>query len=105
MSSFIKQPGDVVDYDVDMADWFADIPGDDIQDVVVTVGSASEATPTLAVVLKVGKQYVLQGANPTSFKVWLAGGTSYTDYKVTCLVTTGQDRIKEVEFAIKVRDK
>lgn len=105
MRSFIKQPSEVLDYDVDMSDWFSPIPGDDIDSVVITVTSLMEDVPTLVVGPLPHTPYTLIGANPTVFKLWLGGGTEYVDYIVTCVVTTEQDRKKEVEFKIKVRDK
>jgi hypothetical protein len=45
------------------------------------------------------------GSEPTRFKVWIGGGTDRVDYIVTCVVLTEQDRTKEVEFKIKVRNK
>lgn len=105
MSVFNKQPGDVLDYDVDMSGWFADLPGDDIQSVQVTVSSLSEPAPTLQIGPAPHPGVVLIGDEPVRFKVWLGGGTNFIDYKVTCLVATEQDRVKEVEFFIKVRDK
>lgn len=44
------------------------------------------------------------GAEPVRFKVWLGGGTEFVDYVVTCVVITEQDRQKEVEFKVKVRN-
>lgn len=105
MSTFNKQPGDVLDYDVDMSGWFADLPGDDIQSVDVTVTSFTEPVPTLQIGPLLHPGVVLLGGQPVRFKVWVGGGTNFTDYKVTCLVRTEQDRAKEVEFLIKVRDK
>ncbi len=105
MSTFTKQPGDVFDYDIDMSKWFAEIPGDDIQSVTVSVSSDTEASPSLVAGPSPHPQVVLVGAEPVRFKVWIGGGTNFNDYKVNCLVTTEQDRVKEVEFIIKVRDK
>lgn len=105
MSAFTKQPGDVLDYDVDMSGWFRDLPGDDIQSVSVTVTSFTEAAPTLRVGPAPHPAVVLIGTEPTRFKLWIGGGTNFTDYKVTCLVMTEQDRAKEIELTIKVRDK
>lgn len=105
MSVFAKQPGDILDYDVDMSAWFADLSGDDIQSVTVTVTSATEPAPALLVGPIPHPQVLLIGDTPVRFKVWLGGGTAFTDYKITCLVATEQDRVKEVEFTIKVRDK
>ena len=105
MSVFEKQPGDILDYDVDLTDWFKPIPGDDIESVAITVTTDFEAVAALVVGPAPHPAYVLLGANPKRFKVWLGGGNPFTDYKVTCLVRTEQDRAKEVEFKIKVRDK
>lgn len=105
MDVFVKQPNDVLDYDVDMEGWFSSIPLDDIESVTITVTSLMEETPTLVVGPGVHPEYVIMGANPTRFKVWLGGGTDYVDYIVTCVVMTEQDRTKEIEFKIKVRNK
>lgn len=105
MTTFTKQPRDVLDYDVDMSEWFALIPGDDIERVEVLVTSASEQEPALIVGPAPHPDVVLVGVSPVRFKLWLGGGTEYMDYTVTCIVTTEQDRQKEVEFKVKVRDK
>lgn len=105
MSTFTKQPRDVLDYDVDMSEWFASIPGDDIELVEVIVTSLSEQEPTLIVGPLPHPAVILIGSEPVRFKLWLGGGTEYVDYVVTCVVTTEQDRKKEIEFKIKVRDK
>jgi len=104
-SVFIKQPNDILDYDVDMADWFAGIPGDNIQSVEISIASDAEQVPTLIVGPQPHPTYTLMGANPVRFKLWLGAGTDYVDYVVTCVVRTEQDRAKEVEFKIKVRNK
>lgn len=107
MYTFQKQPSEVLDYDVDLSSWFANIEGDDIQSVTITVSAVdSVAEPVPALILGPGShpEYVLMGAVPTRFKVWIGGGTNYADYVITCLVTTEQDRQKEVEFKVKVRN-
>lgn len=105
MSTFTKQPRDVLDYDVDMSEWFESIPGDDIQSVEVIITSLSESEPTLVVGPTPHRDVILIGSDPVRFKLWLGGGTEYVDYVVTCIVSTEQDRKKEIEFKIKVRDK
>lgn len=105
MEVFVKQPNEVLDYDVDMTDWFSSIPLDDIETVTVTVTSVAEEQPTLVVGPGAHPEYVLMGAEPKRFKVWLGGGTDYVDYIVTCVVLTEQDRTKEIDFKIKVRNK
>jgi len=105
LATFTKQPNDVLDYDVDMTDWFQSIPLDEIQSVAVTVTSYQEVTPTLVVGPTPHPATEQDGANAVRFKVWLGGGTDQTDYVVTCVVLTEQDRRKEIDFKIKVRDK
>ena len=105
MTTFTKQPNDVLDYDVVMDEWFASIPQDDIESVVITVTSATEETPALVIGPAPHPDLVLMGANPTRFKLWIGGGTDFTDYKVTLLIKTEQDREKETEIKIKVRDR
>lgn len=103
MYTFQKQPSEELDYDVDMSSWFQSIPGDDIQSVALSVSAAAEEIPTLVLGPGVHPELVLMGVTPTRFKVWLGGGTEFVDYVITCLVTTEQDRKKEVEFKLKVR--
>lgn len=105
MITFTKQPQDVLDYDVDMSAWFAEIPGDDIQSVVITVSSVVEDVPTLVLGPAPHPEYSLIGVEPVRFKLWLGGGTEFVDYVVTCLISTEQDRKKEAEFKVKVRNK
>jgi len=105
MDVFIKQPRDVLDYDVDMTGWFSTLPQDDIESVQISISSPSEEVPALITGPGAHPDYVLLGANPKRFKTWLGGGTDRTEYVVTCLVHTEQDRTKEKEFKIKVRDK
>lgn len=104
MYTFQKQPNEVLDYDVDMSAWFAAIPGDDIQSVTLTVTSVSEEVPLLVLGPGGHPEYQLLQAEPVSFKVWIGGGTEFVDYVITCVVTTEQDRQKEVEFKVKVRN-
>jgi hypothetical protein len=105
MDTYVKQPNDVLDYDVDLALWFADIPGDDIESVVITVSTSAPEVPTLVIGPDTHPEYVLLGSNPVRFKMWIGGGTNFVDYKVTCLIRTEQDRTKEHEIKIKVRDR
>lgn len=104
MYAFQKQPNEVLDYDVDMSAWFEQIPGDDIQSVDIRISSVMEEIPTLVLGPTPHPEYILMGVTPIRFKVWLGGGTEFVDYIVTCVVATEQDRKKEVEFKIKVRN-
>lgn len=104
MYTFQKQPNEVLDYDVDMSRWFELSPGDDIQSVTVSVEAIGEDVSTLVLGPDGHPETVLMGATPVRFKVWIGGGTDFIDYVVTCRVFTEQDRKKEIEFKVKVRD-
>lgn len=104
MDVFLKQPGDVLDYDVDMTEWFTGL-SDDIQRVEVSIRSAMEEVPALIAGPVPHPAVQLIGNEPVRFKIWLGGGTHLVTYIVTCKVFTEQDRQKEVEFKIKVKDQ
>lgn len=105
MDVFTQQPNEVLDYDVDMSAWFESVPGDDIESVQISISSLTEDSPTLVAGPGVHPEHVIMGSEPTRFKVWIGGGTDRVDYIVTCVVLTEQDRTKEIEFKIKVRNK
>lgn len=105
MDVFVKQPSEVLDYDVDMSEWFSSIPGDDIDSVQVAISTVMEDVPALVAGPVGHPEVVVIGAEPTRFKVWLGEGTDRVDYVVTCVVQTEQHRTKEVEFKIKVRNR
>lgn len=104
MDVFLKQPNDVLDYDIDLTPWFEGIPGDSVASVDVSVSSINEPVPTLVVGPLPHPKYILMGNDPTVFKLWIGGGTDRREYKVTCVVKTVKDRTKEVDFKIKVRN-
>ena len=105
MATFTKQPNDILDYDVDMSEWFSTIPLDEIESVGVTITSYQEDVPTLIAGPTPHPATEQDSVGATRFKVWLGGGTDYVDYAVTCVVKTEQDRHKEIDFKINVRDK
>ena len=89
LATFTKQPADRLDYDFDYTRFLA--ATDAIESAVFTVepsGLVIDATIT----------------EPTFTKVWLAGGTTGTTYKVTCTVTTDHGRIKQDELKVRVRE-
>jgi|TARA_R110000868_G_scaffold36278_11_gene128886 hypothetical protein len=105
--TFEKQPNDDLDYDVDMSEWFEFDVADEISVVGtgVIVSTTGEASPTLSLGPTPHPQTVLIGSSPTSFKMWVDGGTDGEDYKVTFLITTVASRKVEVEVFFRVRDK
>lgn len=105
MDTYLKQPKDILDYDIDASNWFSSIPGDDIESVTITVTSVSEEVPTLVLGPNGHPEYVLLGVSPVRFKIWVGGGTDYAEYKISCLIKTEQDREIEHDIKIKVRDR
>lgn len=94
-----KQPSEVVDYDIDMTDYFEEIPDDEILSAAVTVEPAglTLGPGTLPDWDKVGDPaWVL--------KIWVGDGVDGTKYKVTAVITTEDDRVEEVEFFVKVKE-
>ena len=89
LGTFIKQPADVLDYDIDYRDWLAD-RSDTLQSATVTAETG----------LTVSSFVIVQGV----VKVFLSGGTDGGSYKVTCTATTAGGRVKQAEIRINVKD-
>ena len=68
MSTFKKQPRDVLDYDVDMSEWFSSIPDDDIDSVEITITSLVEEVPTLVAGPLPHNPVILIGVDPVDRK-------------------------------------
>lgn len=105
LGTHIKQPAEVMDYDIDYTDYLPtgdsiSVQGDGItpQSAAVVVTSTTETVPTL----QVGVTAVIGSGK--ILKVWLFGGTNGVVYKVTARITTNGGRVKEVEFKIRVKD-
>lgn len=88
---FQKRPADQVDYDIDFSRWLAD--GDTV------MSATAEVLPTDSMVSAI--QVIAQ---PELVKVWLVDGVAGKTATVTVTATTAQNRIKQVEFQIRVRD-
>ena len=87
-----QQPNDVQDYDIDFSDWF---PTDDVITAATVTADPAMPTPPLRSVSPDGK----------TVKVWVfAGGTSGVTYKITVLATTNDNRAKEAELKVKIKE-
>lgn len=84
---FNKQPGDHLDYDIDLTEWLPE--GDHIQSVDVITPSGIELV-----------SHVIQGM---IVKLWIRGGTDGETYKFTVHVNA-INRVKEVDFMMVVTD-
>jgi hypothetical protein len=88
--TYIKQPADTLDYDLDYLEWLT--PGDSVINAEVVVEPATD--------LAVDAVFI---SSPI-VKLWLSGGLSGTSYKLTITITTDNGRIKQDEFKLKVKD-
>lgn len=96
--TFLKQPAEVVDYFIDMREYFEEMKGDYIasaDDVTVTIEPDTDLASGLAVLVNDGAD---------GFKQWFSGGADKTKYKITFLVATNDGRTEEFEMYIKVKD-
>lgn len=87
MKVFMKQPRDHLDYEIDLTEWLGD--NDRIQNVVVEAPDGIEVTST--------------GYSDTRAVIWVQGGTSGVEYKISPLIYTN-NRIKEVDLLFIVED-
>jgi len=91
LATFIKQPADQLDYDIDYGRWLPD------GDAVTMAETAVEPVGEL----------VIESVQITDriVKVWLAGGIDGGSYKITVTASTSGGRIKETEFRLRVRNR
>ena len=90
LGTFLKQPLERLDYDIDFSEWLP--VGDTIvlATVVATTGIIAEE-PLIDVTKKV-------------LKVWVTGGATGNTYKIQVTAETTEGRIKEGEIRIKVKE-
>ena len=89
LATFIKQPADVQDYDIDFSRYL-----DAIEDTPASyIATADDG-------LNIDSSFMVD----KRVKVWISGGTSGTVYKITVTLTTLIGRTKQVEIKIKVKD-
>jgi hypothetical protein len=89
IGNFSKQPVEVKDFDIDYSEWLT--TGDNVESATVVVATTG---------LTVNSVFV----NNPRIKIWVAGGTDGTQYKLTVTMTTADGRVKQDEFKIKVKE-
>lgn len=89
LGRFVKQPSEVLDYDVDFAEWF---------------DGRSDTPLSHSVVADAGITVVGSALTNKVVKVILSGGTAGTKYKITVRLTTNTLLLKEVEFVVFVKE-
>lgn len=88
LGSFIKQPAETLDYDLDFDDA---LPSSD-EVVSATVIAIPD---TMTVYATIAGRLV---------KVWASGGTDKVKYKIEVTATTDEGRIKQDEFYLMVKE-
>lgn len=101
MERFEKQPAEVLDYDIDLRRWFKGISADEVATATVDV---VEGDGALVVGPAPHPNTVIFGSEKQQIKVWLGAGTDGVTYKLRATATTLQDRVKEIDFKLRVRE-
>ncbi len=84
----VKQPSEILDYQVDFSEWFAN----------------RTDTPTSAdVTVEFGLTKVSDSLDDEVVTVVLSGGTDGASYKVTVLLTTSDGIVKEADFIVRIK--
>lgn len=86
-----KRPDDQLDYDIDFSRW---IPEDD-----TILSATAQVEPADSMVS--AAQTIVQ---PQVVKVWLIDGQSGKTATIIVTATTAQNRVKQVEFQLRVKD-
>lgn len=100
--TFTKQPAEVVDYDINMLDYFDDLTGDEVDTVVVTNDTVT--VPPLEIGPGVHPEYAKVGDPAHVVKIWTGAGLDGSKYKITAVITTVLARVEEVEFYLRVKE-
>lgn len=96
LKTFLKQPNELKDYDVDYSPWL-DPMVDSLDDVQVTVECLTDPSDTTLVLDR--SEMTIDRS-----KIWLKGGTTEYQYKVTLLASTTGGRIDESELLFVIGD-
>ncbi len=91
MQTFVKEPRDELDYDIDFSAWLPD--GDTITTVTHEIDRQGELEIPA---VEVHSPFV---------KVWTRAGVDRTTYKITLVVSTAGGRVKEIEFKLRIKDQ
>lgn len=98
LETYIKQPREEKDYDVDYSPWLVPM-GDTLDDVTPLVECITDPTDTS---LECGPDDVR--ITETMAKFWVRGGVDGYRYKLTALAKTVGGRTDESELIFVVRD-
>lgn len=89
LGKFVKQPVDVLDYDVDYSDWMSGRT-----DTVASYEAEADA----------GIDLITSTRSGNVVKILLGGGFHGERYKITTRITTAAGLVKEAEFIVAVKE-
>jgi hypothetical protein len=89
LGRFVKQPTEILDYDVSYADWFVNR-----SDTAASAVTSATAGITI-------QSSTLTGTN---IRIVLSGGVAGGTYEITVLLTTSSGIVKEANFIVRVKD-
>lgn len=92
LAKFEKQPSEVQDFDIDYSEW-------------LTARGDSAPGPT-GFVVQVDAGLTLLASTLTDgvVKIWTSGGENGKSYKITAIVTTIGNRVKQAEITVRVKE-
>ena len=91
LGTYLKQPADRLDVDIDFSDWLEGRDGDTILSAISTVDDA-------------GLNIDLPTVTSPIVKQWFDSGVDGSTYKISITATTAQGRIKQVECKVRVKE-
>lgn len=92
LGTFTQQPNEVLDYDIDFSEWLP--PADYVESVVLLCEPDMPTPPSYAI-----------SPNTERVKVWVYnGGTNGVAYKLTVRATTNDQRVKEAEIRVRIKE-
>jgi len=89
LGKFTKQPAEILDYDVDYAQWFS---------------NRVDTPDSYAVTAEAGITVVSTSLTGPVVKITLGGGTTGVKYKITARLTTLSGLVKEADFTVSVKE-
>lgn len=89
LGKFIKQPSEILDYDVSFDDFFS---------------NRTDTPATHVVIAEPGITVVTSTRTGNVVKVVLQGGTAGQTYKITVRLTTSAGMVKEADFKVTIKE-
>lgn len=100
-----KQPAEVVDYVLDLRDWFDEVDSEDyIVSGTISIDITGDPDDLEAGPGSKEAFDPIGASEPKLARIWLGGGVDGVEYKVTILVTTNGGRVEELDLPVVVEE-